>query len=94
MAVRPGAFDGGLTPEDGGDGWELFGEIYQTNPKFRLTEAEWLMVDLWQLYRGGGFGAGYLPSPGAAMAQPLIMIEAFKVMDAVETELRPKQGSE
>lgn len=49
------------------------------------------MLECWQAWRGGGFGAGYLPDRGGYMDQPAAMIEAFRIMSAADAEMEPRR---
>ena len=55
------------------------------------------MLDVWQLYRGGGGGMGggpgFLPDAGGAMDQPTAMLKAFGVMSAAEARMRRKDDA-
>lgn len=53
-----------------------------------------MLLDLWQAYRGGGFGGGPLPFAGGMAEQPACVMEAFGIMDAAYAAMKPppKQG--
>lgn len=51
------------------------------------------MLDVWQLYRGGGTGPGFLPDAGGVMDQPTAMLKAFGVMTAAERRMRRKDDA-
>lgn len=50
------------------------------------------MLDIWQLYRGGGAAPGFLPDAGGVMDQPMAMLRAFGMMSAAERQMRQKGG--
>lgn len=52
------------------------------------------MLEIWQLYRGGGMGPGHLPDAGGIMDQPTAMLRAFAVMTATERALRKTAGGD
>jgi hypothetical protein len=68
----------------------VFGELYDTNPRFLLSENDLEMVSLWRLFQGSEFASGYLPDSGGVMEQPAIMMDAFAVMNHAEAELTKK----
>lgn len=76
------------TPEDGGEGWVGPDDTtYRTNPRF-LVAGERTMIDIWLLYRSGGFGAGVLPDAGGSFDQAAIMVEALNQMSAWADEFK------
>jgi hypothetical protein len=86
IAIKPREFAGGIAAADGSN-WELFGEKYAENPKFKLTENDMEMVKLWRLFTGG-MAPGFLPESGGLMDQAAIMIDAFGIMSAAESDLK------
>lgn len=82
VASRPADFEGDAEAPDG-SAWELFGEEYKTNPKYRLGEGDFEMLRFWRLYQGG-----HLPERGGVMNQAAVMLEAFDVMTGAARELR------
>lgn len=49
-----------------------------------------VLLELWQAFRGGGFGAGPLPAPGGMMDQPACVMAAFNILSATAAKLKPK----
>lgn len=87
MAVRPGDFGDFDTAPDGSE-WELFGEVYATNPRKLLDAGSHDMLRLWRMFQGGMAGVGVLPDDGGSGRQAAIMLDAFSVMSAAEAELK------
>lgn len=87
VVLFPESFSCGDTPPDNGEGWEICGEIYKTNPKNLLEPQIFDMVTLWRAYQGG-MGSGILPDGGGLLDQANIMIEAFNIMSYAETRLK------
>lgn len=52
------------------------------------------MIDVWQLYRGGGTAPGFLPDAGGVMDQSTAMLKAFAVMSGAEGRMRRKDTGE
>lgn len=91
VASRPADFEGDAEAPDG-SAWELFGELYPTNPRLLLTDADFQMLRFWRLYQGGGYGGGHLPDDGGVMDQAAIMLDAFDVMTVAARALREEHG--
>lgn len=51
----------------------------------------WDVVMLWDLYRAG-MGPGHLPDAGGVNDQACWLMEAFKIMDAAERNLKKGMG--
>lgn len=85
--TRPGEYDCGCDPPDGGRGWDLFGEIYPSNPKCHLLDNDWealrAVIRLWRYATNG-----ILPDAGGVNDQPAILLDAFAVLSAAEAALR------
>ena len=87
MALLPDHFSGGARAPDGSH-WELFGEVYETNPRLQLDDGASHMVRLWRYFQGVDMGIGHLPDAGGLLDQAAIMLEAFGVMSAAERWLK------
>jgi len=72
---------------DGGPGWRIGEDLYPTNPKLILTEADWAMVSIWGMWRAAE-GVAHLPDAGGAGDEATTMIDAMTVMDAAAAEVR------
>ena len=82
VARRPEDFAGGDAPPDGGEGWRIGGEIYDTNPKRLLTRDDEEMVRIWSWTRTGDMGgARPLPDRGGIQDQAAVMMDAIRIMD-------------
>jgi len=81
--MRPEDFAAAADTEDV---WEIMGTTYHANPRYRLTPGDLAMVRLYRYARGGGMGAGYLPSQ--VLEEPAVMLDAFDVMAAAEQWVR------
>jgi hypothetical protein len=62
-----------------GSNWQLDNQIYETNPRLLLSDNDFEMVNLWQMFK-----EGHLPDSGGMMDQAAIMIDAFIIMGNVK----------
>lgn len=69
-----------------GSAWEVLGDLYPINPRFLLSEDDFDMLRLWQMFQSS-FGAGYLPESGGVMDQPAIMLDALLIMNGAYNTL-------
>ncbi len=69
-----------------GSQWEVLGDLYSINPRFLLSEDDYDMLRLWQMFQSS-FGAGHLPEGGGVMDQPALMLDAYAAMSAAYNTL-------
>ncbi len=85
------------TAPDGGT-WQLYRGIdgleceFQSNPRQLVGEGEWVVVQLWQAYRGGGMGGGHLPEAGGMLQQPAALMDAFALMNSCAKALTDQES--
>jgi hypothetical protein len=72
----PHEFAGGLEAPDG-SAWEIDGDLYPTNPRHLIDDADTTMVQLWAWSR-----KGVLPHGGGPGDYPLVMLDALGFLDA------------
>jgi hypothetical protein len=87
IALHPADFAGGAKSPDGSP-WVIGEDEYTTNPRLLQTEGDHAMVRLWSYFRGGGMGAGWLPTQIGP--QSALMLDAFDVMTAAYREFTAK----
>ncbi len=90
IGLRPADFAGGPRPptDNPNDGWEFGGQRYSINPRYLLTPHDRALYELWQCWRGGGFGGGHLPDAGGVLDQLALTLDAFGVMSAAEAQFK------
>jgi hypothetical protein len=49
------------------------------------------MVNLWRLFQGNGYGAGHLADSGGILDQAAIMMDAFALMNNIESTLSKRK---
>jgi hypothetical protein len=78
VTLHPEWFAMGAEAADG-SGWELFGEIYTSNPARLVGPDEAEIVMLWR-FLNGGFSAGPLPEAGGLLDQSAWLMDAMAIV--------------
>lgn len=63
----------------------------RVHPSHILDADDRVLVELYQMWRGGGYASGPLPFAGGAADQPACVMAAFAVMAAAERALKPEK---
>jgi hypothetical protein len=87
VAYLSDEFAGGLYPEDGGPGWEIEGDLYETNPKYQVPPYAATMLTLFQACTDGDGNYTVLPEAGGVMDQAAIMFDALNYMAFTHREI-------
>jgi hypothetical protein len=87
VAYLSDEFAGGMYPEDGGPGWELEGDFYETNPKYHVPAYAATMLTLFSACADGDGNLLILPEAGGLLDQAAIMVDALTYMSFTHREI-------
>ena len=91
LALHPADFAGGAAAPDGSC-WIIGEDEYTRNPRLTVPPGVREMVRLYQYFRGGMGGSGYLPSD--IDRQSVLTLDGFDVIAAAFREFDKKPPSE